>query len=835
MLQRFYQKIELKFSKRYLIVPMLLLVFFILFYFIYENIKDRMINEFNKEQTILAQTAAQGITNFFKDYQADITFLTQLTGIIDFNEDGKELIQKYYENRKHLIAAITRVDEHGIIIYTYPYDSAAIGRDISSQKHVVQLMQTQKPVLSDVFFAVQGYSSIAMHIPIFQRGEFKGSVAILFPIDKIGNRYLKKIKIRGTGSVWLLSENLVEIYCPFPEHIGKSYLDNADHHPKAIEFSNQLKSEHTGTAISVHYQKNQNEISDASDQHIVFYRAPLGNTYWTIAISFKDEDIYAQIYLLRAQLLVILAILFLFVLYFFYSNAKMRAIIKEEIKRKKAEKTLHESEEKFKTIFDESPIGIELYNSDGIFVSANKADLDIFGLDNIEMLKGQKLFNNICFSEEQNRKLLNSEIITYQTEFDFDELKKSNQCPSQRNGKAYFDFIITPLLDTETKIINGYLLQVQDITKRKNAEEELLMLAHALRSVNESVSITDMNDRFIFVNDSFTKTYGYTLEDLQGKKVDFIRPVKYSLQEIDEIYEGTISGGWKGELINIRKDGTEFPIYLSTTIILDKEGKQLGLIGVASDITERKSIEKELIDAKLKAEESDRLKSAFLANMSHEIRTPMNGIMGFASLLKEPDISKEEQEMYIDVINRSGHVLLHIINDLIDISKIEAGQMDAHFSIVNLNEQLQFLHSFFQTETEKKGMVLSINPPIGNEIVSIRTDKEKLHAVLTNLIKNAIKYSREGYIEFGYHFTDEDDQKLVKFHVKDTGIGISEEKQLIIFDRFFQAEKEDSKVYEGAGLGLAISKAYVELLGGSIWVESQIGKGSAFYFTIPLE
>lgn len=242
-----------------------------------------------------------------------------------------------------------------------------------------------------------------------------------------------------------------------------------------------------------------------------------------------------------------------------------------------------------------------------------------------------------------------------------------------------------------------------------------------------------------------------------------------------------------------------------------------------------KEINKELQKAKVKAEESDQLKSAFLANMSHEIRTPMNGIMGFAELLKEANLSIEERKNYIEIIEKSGTRLLNIINDIVDISKIEAGQMNVVFSGTNIDEQLQYIQTFFTPETQDKGLLLLLKRPLADDETIIRTDREKLYAILMNLVKNAIKYTVKGIIEFGYEKKD----NYIQFFVKDTGIGISKDRHQAIFERFIQADFNDKMARQGAGLGLSIAKAYVELLGGKIWVESEPEKGSVFYFTLP--
>lgn len=239
------------------------------------------------------------------------------------------------------------------------------------------------------------------------------------------------------------------------------------------------------------------------------------------------------------------------------------------------------------------------------------------------------------------------------------------------------------------------------------------------------------------------------------------------------------------------------------------------------------------IKQKDKAELADKLKSSFLANMSHEIRTPMNGILGFAEILKEPNLTGQQQQECINIIEKSGKRMLSIINDIIDISKIESGLMKTEIKPSNINELIEYLYTFFKNETDKKGIALSIKLSLPYNEGIIKTDPEKLYAILTNLVKNAIKYTQEGSIEFGYIFKSHGESAELEFFVKDTGIGIPKDRHEAIFERFIQADITDRQAYQGAGLGLAISKAYVEMLGGKIRVESETHKGSVFYFTIP--
>jgi signal transduction histidine kinase len=251
----------------------------------------------------------------------------------------------------------------------------------------------------------------------------------------------------------------------------------------------------------------------------------------------------------------------------------------------------------------------------------------------------------------------------------------------------------------------------------------------------------------------------------------------------------------------------------------------------------------ELSIAKGNAEENARLKTTFLTNMSHEIRTPMNSILGFAKLLENDNLPDSEHREYISYIINSGERMLNIINDIIDISKIEAGIININYSKTNINNQLDIIHSFFKKEANIKGINLSIKTTLFDNQAIINTDSDKIFTILSNLIKNAIKYTDSGTIELGYYLRTKyakiSDAFSVlyelEYFVKDTGIGITKEKQEIIFDRFVQSDFENQGNPEGTGLGLSISKAYVEMLGGRIWVESEENEGSIFFFTIPYD
>ena len=361
----------------------------------------------------------------------------------------------------------------------------------------------------------------------------------------------------------------------------------------------------------------------------------------------------------------------------------------------------------------------------------------------------------------------------------------------------------------------------RSLAEREVRNRELIDFAvdGILLGTNEGITTT--------ANEAFCEMIGMKRSDLLGMHISELPFDKENLKATPFDFKALAEGlTVKNERILIRPDGQRVVVEMHTKMMSDGSYQS-----IYRDITRRKQAEAELIQAKEKAEESDRLKSAFLANMSHEIRTPMNGILGFAHLLREPGLSDKDQKDFIRIIEKSGTRMLNIINDIVEISRIESGQMEVRLTNIRVSEHTSYIHSFFKPEAEARGLklILKCSPATANPVV--KTDGEKIDAILINLVKNAIKFTETGSIEFGYKLK----KKSIRFYVKDTGRGIPASKQQAVFERFVQANTSHSQSYDGAGLGLAISKAYVEMLGGNIRLESEEGKGSLFSFIIPCD
>jgi len=298
-----------------------------------------------------------------------------------------------------------------------------------------------------------------------------------------------------------------------------------------------------------------------------------------------------------------------------------------------------------------------------------------------------------------------------------------------------------------------------------------------------------------------------------------------------QMWETITSGDvWRGEFLNRKKNGELYWEWATMTSIKNENGLITNYIAIKEDISIRKQMEADLIIAKNKAEESDRLKSAFLANMSHEIRTPLNSIIGFSELLVDPDFEESERGEFLQHIIDNGNNLLIIISDILDISKMESGLITIRQSQIKVNKFISGIKEQVSIKLKNKNLEFRVEMPDFDKEISILADVDRLRQVFNNLISNSLKFTTEGYIQISYQIKGE----MVEFCVKDTGIGIPEEFHEKIFDRFRQVESSNSRKYGGNGLGLAITRNLIELMGGKIWLESEPGKGSMFYFTIPL-
>jgi len=343
----------------------------------------------------------------------------------------------------------------------------------------------------------------------------------------------------------------------------------------------------------------------------------------------------------------------------------------------------------------------------------------------------------------------------------------------------------------------------------------------SLQNSKTTVSNQDLNLKYSWVYNSYlkigdTKIIGKTDEDL------FSKEDTNTLMELKKLVIQTKEK--VNRIIKLKVDGKVMYKDITCEPICREEDEIIGISTISTDITE-------LEKAKQKAEESDKLKSSFLANVSHEIRTPLNGIIGFSKLLVKSDLTKEKAESYVEIVNDCSQQLLRIIDDILDISRIETGQFEIQKESFHLNNILKLIHDEFEPQCLEKGIKYSYHNYVAEDKQYINTDKVKLSQIINNLICNAIKFTDKGEVNLSCNLKSD----YLEFCVKDSGIGISSENQKQIFDRFWQVENDVTRIYGGTGLGLSIVKAFTEALGGTIYVQSEIGKGTEMYFRLPYE
>lgn len=385
--------------------------------------------------------------------------------------------------------------------------------------------------------------------------------------------------------------------------------------------------------------------------------------------------------------------------------------------------------------------------------------------------------------------------------------------------------------DTDVLQVTLLMDSVWKMVENRKSDEHILKLSRAVEQSPVSIMITGICGNIEYVNDFFCRITGYSANEVLGKNPRFLK----SGETPDEVYAklwNTISSGdtWNGEFHNRKANGDMYWESASITPVTDKEGRIINYLGVKEDITLKKLMTAELIQARDKAEEMNRLKSSFLANMSHELRTPLVGILGYSELLSNM-ISDSEQQDMAQTINSSGKRLLNTLNLILDLSRIEANRQDIHMSCFDLNTFVNDKANLFKAAALRKGLELKLHPL--EEALNLVSDPHLLEHVINDLINNAIKFTNRGSVSIYVDIVQEIDGCKAQIRIVDTGIGIPSDRLETIFDGFRQVSEGYDRTFTGTGLGLTISKRYTELLGGSISVESEIGIGSTFTISFP--
>ena len=494
-----------------------------------------------------------------------------------------------------------------------------------------------------------------------------------------------------------------------------------------------------------------------------------------------------------------------------------------------ANRALDRSEKLFQNIFANIPAGVEIYDKDGYLIDLNNKDLEIFGVVNKSDVIGVNFFDNPNVPQNIRDRVRNEDLVDFRLNYSFEQAEGYYE--TNRSNAIELYSKVSKLYDNEGNF-SGYILISIDNTERIDAMNRIRDFENFFLMISDYAKVgyakLNLLNRKGYAIKQWYKKLGEEEDTLLDEVVGVYTQMhpedrKRFLDFYDEVRDGK-RRHFQGEM-RIRRPGTKNEWnWVSSNVMVTNykpEENEIEIIGINYDITELKETEAELIQARDKAEMMDRLKSAFLANMSHEIRTPLNAIVGFSDLLVETEELSERQE-YIKIVRENNDLLLQLISDILDLSKIEAGTFEFTNGDVDVNLLCEdIVRSMGMKAKEEVELVLDNHLPVCHVI----SDRNRIHQVISNFVNNAMKFTSEGSIHVGYKLKDGE----LEFYVEDTGIGIEKEQLPHIFERFV---KLNSFVH-GTGLGLSICQSIVEQLGGRIGVDSEKGKGSRFWFTIP--
>jgi len=494
--------------------------------------------------------------------------------------------------------------------------------------------------------------------------------------------------------------------------------------------------------------------------------------------------------------------------------------ISEDItEKKRTELAILESEKTFRFLFDNNPLCMWVYDLESLrFLSVNQMAIKKYG-----------------YSEEEFYGMTLKEILPesdMNTPFDAinnEEEPSTGWRHQLKDGKIIDVEIISHSITFKAK--QARLMVAIDITARMAAEREIRKLSQAVQQGPVSIIISDTKGNIEYINNRTSEMTGYSKDELIGQPLTIVRSEAMSEEEYMSIWNTILNGGtWAGETRNKKKNGEHY--WVSTTIspIIDSTGKTIHVLDIKEDITERKKMTQELIISKERAEASDKLKTAFMNNISHEVRTPLNGILGFASLINQPNLDQSTKDQYLSILNMSSERLLNTITNYIDISLLVTETIELHLRPISIDVFLRNLHETFEIKCRGKGLYLKLDISESVLTTIIDTDQGLLEKALHHLLDNAVKFTKSGGVTIQSIITNE----FLSISVIDTGVGIEADAQKNIFGYFIQGVTDNTRGYEGSGLGLSIAKEIATLLGGRISFESKVDLGSTFTILLPI-
>ncbi|MBU4260384.1 MAG: PAS domain S-box protein [Proteobacteria bacterium] len=821
-------------KKRFLVIPLLVFLSAYLPYLLYREVKQITIDEFDARQMVYARQAARSIENLLNRFFNELSYIASIDDIVRMGPKGEELLRKYYEKNQLEILAITRVDSTGRIIYTEPYNSKAIGADISSQPHVAQILLTHKPVISDVFTAVQGHRCIAYHVPVIADDAYAGSMAILIPFSRMAEESLETIRTGESGHIFMIGRDGVVLYSDEPSQTGKKSDEIYHHSPAALAMIRQMTQSAEGRAVLT-FASGKGEVG-----HAVYSPVEFGAGFWSIAVVTPEREVLATMRGFKNKWFLLLAALVCATFVSSYYIFRSWVAAKEETKRKKTEEALRDSERNYRALVESANSIVLKWDTTGIITYLNPFGLKFFGFT-LEEILGRNVMGTIVPETESTGRDLKYMIddilvnpLKYKNNFN-QNMKKSGE-------RVWISWTNEPIVDS-----GGNFIEIQsignDLTALKNAEEAIKeserkykMVADATSDIIYEYQVDEA--RLTYVSPNCGDILGYNADELLGQS-EFPEAVicQEDAEAIRERRRQALRGSETKMALEygvICKNGDRKFVVDHSTLQRDENGRVVSMTGSIKDISNQKELEEKL----RRAEKMEAI-GTLAGGVAHDLNNILSGLVSYPDLLllSLPDDSPIRKTVLI--IKKSGEKAAAIVNDLLTLARRGVSVTE----VINLNATIrEFVQSPEFQNMKARHEHVRLELQLDEELLNISGSPVHLTKTIMNLVVNAyesmpgsgeIRITTENrYVDKpvqGYDDVQEGD--YVMLTVSDTGHGITPEDRQRIFEPFYTKKVMGRS---GTGLGLAVVWGTVKDHHGYIDVRSSHGKGADFILYFPV-
>jgi two-component system cell cycle sensor histidine kinase/response regulator CckA len=795
----------------------------LLFNSFYKEAKNVAITMLNEEQMIHAKQAERGIEDFFATWTRNLNTLAKMDEIIENSKVGKHYMKLFYEANQEQIKSITRLDERGVILYNFP-SGDSVGTDISDQKHVRELLRDHKPVVSDVFKAVEGFESVALHVPIFRGSVFKGSVGILIDFKGLANRYLDVIKIGKTGYAWVVSRDGTQLYSPIPGFTGKSVFENIKGFPQLIVMVEDMLKGHEGVGTFIFDRIGDRNVGQIR-KYAVYRPVQIGNTFWSIVVNSAEEDVLSGLISFRNKLIFVIGAIFIFGIALSALGAKAWFVVKEEEKRKLIENQLHESEERLSLAAESANVGLWSWDFDTGQIWATEKVFEAYGFSPDEMLTFDKL---LAVIHPDDRYLWNQgaqhalrEGTYYRSEYrvvlpdsSLRWVKVQAQSFLKRSG--------------EPDRMMGVSL---DITAHKEMEEKLKAASEEWQttfdSIPDLIMILDKDCKVLRVNAATNVFLDIPVEEIIGSKCHTL--MHWPKEQVEGCPFEKMVQSKKHEDTEFYDEIRHAWFHVSVDPIFNNEGEVRQVIHSTRNVTEQKRVEIEVFTARRGLMQRERLMhmGELTASVAHELNQPLMSILANARaalrFMESGTLDMGELKEILEDIASDDKRAGDIIRSLRAMLKPGESELE---SIV-LNDLLRDTIHLFHSEAIIR--IIKIEEDFVETLQRVNVDKVQIQQVVINLLLNASESMSESMGNRKIIIrTRISDNNRIEVSFRDFGIGIGKNAMENIFDPFYTTKRS------GLGIGLSLSRSIIESHGGHIRCENNPDEGATFYFDLPL-